>query len=314
MHRFVWRSAVGGVLFAMLSVGQHAGAKPVNELPSNARVLSIVAHADDDLLFVNPRIQQAIDGTAKVKTIVLTTGQVCRTPAEGGDSYLLRREEGLRQAYAQMVGVANRWHETRDAGTSTFRLAGSGRLTVTFLRLPEHGDWDGEPECGWGSLQELWNDPHLAIADRASDIGLPSTTYDADQLVSRLAAEIAAFRPSLILTLDGSDASAATSCSTGDHPDHRYSARFAEKAILRSGSDAAVERHRGYNTASEAANLSAEETARKRATFDTYGRWDWWAPDHAQNRQVIPAPASVGHASSATDICYQLWTERRYLR
>lgn len=320
----VRRFATAGVLTLLLGLSQPVGAKVAPgqaQGPKNQRVLSIVAHSDDDLLFINPRIQQAIDSTAIVKTIVLTTGAPCTVPdkwsGDGDGFYALRREEGLRQAYAHMAGVTSRWKESREAGVSTFRLAGSGNLTVTFLRLPEYGDWDehGSDPCpSWGSLKSLWAGERPSISDRASDIGLPSTSYTAEQLVSRLAAEIAAFRPTLILTLDPTDRTEGTQCHTGDHPDHRYTARFADAAISRSESTAAVEHHRGYNIASDGVNLTGDEIARKRAAFDAYGVWDWGDQHHPDQQRVIPAPAGVPFLKSRDGDCNERWTERRYLR
>ena len=70
--------------------------------------LTIVAHEDDDLLFINPDIQQAISRGAAVRTVFVTAGEF------NGDSvsrehYAQQRELGIRAAYANMASVANQW-------------------------------------------------------------------------------------------------------------------------------------------------------------------------------------------------------------
>ena len=77
---------------------------------STGTSLNIVAHADDDLLFLSPDLLHAIEASRNVRTVFLTAGD-----SGAGADYWGRREAGVRAAYAQMSGVANVWTQT-DAG------------------------------------------------------------------------------------------------------------------------------------------------------------------------------------------------------
>jgi len=67
------------------------------------RDLHIVAHQDDDVLFMNPDIQRSIDAGHSVMTVYVTAG-ACAS----GD-YYLGREAGVMAAYALMAGVDDNW-------------------------------------------------------------------------------------------------------------------------------------------------------------------------------------------------------------
>src|ERR1700749_3509165 len=58
--------------------------------------LNIVAHEDDDLLFLSPDLLHAIQGGGKVRTIFVTAGD-----AGSGTSYWTGRQNGMLAAYAQ---------------------------------------------------------------------------------------------------------------------------------------------------------------------------------------------------------------------
>src|SRR5947209_1280724 len=73
-------------------------------------ILNIVAHEDDDLLFLSPDLLHNVQSGGKVRTIYMTAGD-----AGAAASYWQGRENGSRAAYAQMSGVANSWTQT-DAG------------------------------------------------------------------------------------------------------------------------------------------------------------------------------------------------------
>lgn len=64
----------------------------------------------DDLLFLSPDLLHDIQAGRCVRTVYLTAGDAGR-----GERYWLGREDGVRAAYAQMAGVADRW-TVSDAG------------------------------------------------------------------------------------------------------------------------------------------------------------------------------------------------------
>ena len=97
-----------------------AGAGPARaESPQDCAqgtVINVVAHEDDDLLFLNPDIQHDIDAGLCVTTIYLTAGDGAG-PIEDAKPLYWRdgRETGELAAYAAMAGVGMDWYET-DAG------------------------------------------------------------------------------------------------------------------------------------------------------------------------------------------------------
>ncbi len=64
------------------------------------RFVSVVAHLDDEILFINPEIMQNFDADACITTVHLTGGSFGSTFA-GVEA----REQGLRKAYAKMAHV-----------------------------------------------------------------------------------------------------------------------------------------------------------------------------------------------------------------
>ena len=104
--------------------GPHAAASPGARAPCDGRGgrcndVYVVAHPDDDLLFMNPDVQTSITNGNNVTVIVLTAGdqydsdfmpkkhERCGLPAhDDPELYWRDRERGLLNAYAYMAGQA----------------------------------------------------------------------------------------------------------------------------------------------------------------------------------------------------------------
>ncbi|WP_307825284.1 PIG-L family deacetylase [Streptomyces sp. M2CJ-2] len=106
------------------------------------RTLVGVAHPDDDLFFLNPEIGQTIRSGCPVDTVYLTAGDDGKKNRVEALEYVDRREYGVRAAYAEMAGAANRWEraDVRADGLRirSYRLADKARHTdvrLTFLDL-----------------------------------------------------------------------------------------------------------------------------------------------------------------------------------
>src|SRR5689334_18853342 len=69
--------------------------------------MNVVAHEDDDLLFIYPPTSQDATRGRCLTTVYLTAGDDGR-----GASYWHRREAGAMAAYAQMAGVTDAWTTT----------------------------------------------------------------------------------------------------------------------------------------------------------------------------------------------------------
>src|ERR1700761_9581476 len=67
-------------------------------------LVTVVAHLDDDLLFVDPAISERLDAGWCITTVHLIGG------ANGADfAYVKTRERASRLAYARMAGVPDEW-------------------------------------------------------------------------------------------------------------------------------------------------------------------------------------------------------------
>lgn len=239
--------------------------------------LYIVAHQDDDLLFMNPDIMNSIQAGNTVRTTFVTAGD-----ASDSQAYWLAREAGIRQAYAQMAGVANSWTVGPEiiGGRSlqVRRLIGTN-VSVIFLRLPD-------PTNGDPSLAELWSG---ATATLSSRDGL--NTYTRGQLIDVLHQIMIASAAQRVATLD------STGNHLSDHRDHIHSALFAYSAHERYTSLHTLSIYRTYTIESYRVNLSSSEIATKWSVFRTYAAND----SHIGGLGSCPANET-----------YCNWTQRQY--
>ncbi len=142
--------------------------------------MQVLAHEDDDILFMNPDVANEIAAGVTSVSVYVTAGQSCGVgcgpvaPTDGeclagyrpdqtpptsclylGDSsppLILTREEfaaarqgGIRAAYAQMGGVPNIWTRSliQPDGNYTvelFTLVSAPRIQLIFMDLPDGGD------------------------------------------------------------------------------------------------------------------------------------------------------------------------------
>lgn len=275
---------------------------------SPPRRVQIVAHQDDDLLFMNPEVERAIRAGETVTTVFVTAG------AKAGDgAYAAAREDGAKAAYARMAAVADSWSPPAGAFQS-IALTARPDVSLVFLRLPESASEAGGIGAGANAnLQSLW-----LGKDPASGMGTPEIVsidgarrYTRDGLIDALAAILSSSRPDLVAILDdsgypapGQDPSGkqieydalAGRCYYYDHSDHYYSALFAAAALRKYPGQPTVLRHRAYNIAGEAANLTNEEALAKSAAFEAYAEHDKLVPDDPPFR-----------------VLYDPWIARRYL-
>lgn len=110
---------------------------PAAQACDRETVLSVWAHPDDDIIFANPTISDAIAAGDCVRTVFVTAGD-----AGKGDGYVEARELGILHAYNDMRGVDGLWDTTEvvlRTGLHARRLTPQGdpRVSVVFLRLPD---------------------------------------------------------------------------------------------------------------------------------------------------------------------------------
>src|SRR5215471_17188285 len=132
-----------------------------------------IAHPDDDLLFVNPEIENAIVQGRTVRIVYVTSGDNGQ-PA----SYWQSREAGMKSAYATMAAVANTWTCATQAyagkNVTQCSLTPKPQVTILFMRLRD------------GQVPQLWATSNAApfwVTPRSSETTVDSAvTYTRAQV------------------------------------------------------------------------------------------------------------------------------------
>ena len=185
--------------------------------------VNVVAHPDDDLLFLSPDLLQDVRTGGCVTTIYLTAGDAGR-----GVEYWRARENGERAAYAKMHAAANEWENealfVNGYVISSSTLAARPSIRLVFMRLPD-GGYDGRGFGRWG-LQRLWTGAVSSLASVDSE-----NSYSRDDLVSTLRALLQSASPQIVRSMDFRRA--PYGFESGDHSDHVATAYFTEAALGR---------------------------------------------------------------------------------
>ncbi|HEY0531113.1 MAG TPA: PIG-L family deacetylase [Actinoplanes sp.] len=223
------------------------------------RTLDVVAHEDDDLLFINPSVSDDIAAGRCVVTLFVTAGDSGRPP-----SYWLRREQGSMAAYAAMSGTSATWQSDTVvlAGHPIVRqrLVGT-RITLLFMRLP---DGHGNPSRPYGTLQALWRGDVRSLRPLGT-----GGAYTKQTLTKTLTAVMAAYQPDRIRTLDY-----AGHYGDGDHADHHTVGYFTYAAQLGYHVHHRISGYRGYTVSDYPDNLDEAAADRKLDYFLAYAAYD----------------------------------------
>ena len=210
----------------------------------------VAAHQDDDLLFMNPDLLNAIRSGASIRTVYVTAGDACgtRDPA--------LRAAGVRAAYSQMLtGQADAdagWEcgHTRLGATPVWvcERAGAQHVSLVFLGLPDCAPaLDG-----------------MRLGERVSVVTEPPTSLNFEDLVALLMVEIEAIAPTAVHALDASEVYGI------DNPDHVLSALAAYESVRRLGLTAPYREHRTYNVQEEPLNVHVDDIEAIWASVQAY--------------------------------------------
>jgi LmbE family N-acetylglucosaminyl deacetylase len=237
----------------------------------NNTVMQIVAHQDDDLLFMNPDLIHSIKQGECIRTVYMTAG-------DGGHQkpYWISREDGAMAAYATALGVSNpHWtispyRISETAYISVARLLESGgQVSLIFLRLPD-GNMDGA-----GFAQEHNESLARFYDGRISTIHSVDgqSRYTKNQLVTTLSFLMKKYTPEQVRIQATSDHGQRFH----DHSDHINSGKFATLAYdsYKLGSPASsLTQYIGYPIHEDTPNVSGPDLALKSAMFYAYGKHD----------------------------------------
>lgn len=265
-------TAIGTMQSAATIFPVTAAQLPAKSCKTGLTSMNIVAHQDDDLLFMNPDILHDFQAGNCQRTVYITAGDA------GLKFQWLTREQGSEAAYAQMLGVTRpTWTErTLELGKGRYvkvaNLKEKPEVSLIFMHLPD-GNLGGSGFAATGSqsLEKLRNNQirRIKTVDGQS-------SYTPTELTDSLFELMQIYQPTLVRTQ-----STVQSEEFPDHSDHQRVSDFATEAWQRYqdsiGADNLViplSYYVGYPVRTYAANVDGDDLAQKEAAFFAYARHD----------------------------------------
>jgi len=254
----------------------------------------VVAHPDDELLFMNPDLETDVLAGKTVTTVYVTSG-------DGGNPAVVvwpGRETSVRTAHAAMAGVADLWTcgaTAPYAGKALWKCTLNGRPTVRSIYLRVLDGFVSATATSMGTIDG-------------------SNTFTPAELTATLAAIQNETPPGKVGTLDGSLAHGS------DHADHIAVGQFMLDVARAQGVSRQLAMYRGYSMAepnfaaqvpaAEAENLSTTQYTEKLRIVQIYQpgaldpNFDLWCHRFYPLRAVPGGPAPLKSAAGTTQ-CLQ---------
>jgi LmbE family N-acetylglucosaminyl deacetylase len=262
------------------------------------RLMHVVAHEDDDLLFMNPDLSSAIRAGDRTVTVFVTAGQLSGEGNTEGER-ARNRQRGIQDAYARMAGVPTGGAQAEWVGdllpcggklVERYRLAGTD-VQVVFVGLRD------------GGMSTLYaGTPHFTVVTTGG-LGAPQYRYGRADLLSVLSELVELYQPAQVRALDP----LPETRYTADHADHTAVAKFVADV----NPVAPVVAYRGYSLSDLPQNLEPGVAADKLATYDAYR-----VHDHAAGTLGFPErmyhrwPTGVSWVGSNADGRLELFAVR----
>ena len=224
--------------------------------------MNIVAHEDDDLLFLNPPTYTDVTAARCLTTVYLTAGDDGQ-----GAAYWRGREEGAMAAYAEMARVKNSWTtttlQTASGQAAVTRTLHGTHIRLVFLRLPT-GSPGGRGIDHYECLSKL----HAGTIPAVLTVD-GTATYSSASLRATLTGLMTTFHPRVVRTLDYTG-----HYGDGDHADHHNAAYYTYESAGSYMAPHRLQGFRGYPMTRLPANQSDADAARKLAIFLAYSAHD----------------------------------------
>ena len=240
--------------------------------PSGKTIMNIVAHEDDDLLFMSPDIQANIDNDDCIRTVYLTAGDA------GQDKYYwIGREEGSEAAYASMANIhKEEWVQRTVKATDSayFTIANhpkNKKLSMIFMQLPDGNiNGSGFAKYQYNSLSHMLNTTGtITSVDGQS-------TYTTASLEATLETIMKQYQPTTVRTLSTYDGP-----NFPDHSDHHMTNIITHQVLNKYLSANSIEpstvpiiSYMGYPVRLFPVNVTGPAFDRKLATFLAYSQDD----------------------------------------
>lgn len=226
--------------------------------------LNIVAHEDDDILFMNPDIQADIQGGRCVRTVYVTAGDAGQ-PSE----YWMGRERGAKAAYSAMYRVENIWRDEQHLLdgrlVAVSYLQNVPEVSLLFLRLPDGNvDGGGFAASGGESLHRLLSG-ELGIIHTVTEHKI---VYSRGEIIEALAAVMQTDRPEYIRS------QSPEGHAEGDHTDHAAVGTLVAAAAATHRGLYTLSAYAGYPNRLLEPNLTPEQFGDKQAVFLAYALHD----------------------------------------
>jgi LmbE family N-acetylglucosaminyl deacetylase len=274
----------GSVLVALVGGACGDNTLPVGEPLSPAVHLTIVAHPDDDLLFMQPDLQDALNRGGGMTSVYVSAGNDTK-----GLDYVENRYAGLMAAYGAIAGTHDwtcGWIDIADHAAEHCRLDEVG-ISLVFLGYPDGGLMGERPT----SLRNLWQGK---IAS-ATTIAQRTATYERADLIAVLSEIVTTTAPATLRTLE------VAATHGHDHSDHMLVGALSVLAIAATPAHPELISYRGYNIESEPPNADPALLARARDIVARY---------HSCVNHCAPCgqPCPIEHINPPE----RGWLQRRY--
>jgi hypothetical protein len=237
-------------------------------------VMNIVAHEDDDLLFMNPDIIHELGQGYCERTIYITAGD-----AGEGAFYYLSRQKGSEAAYSEMLGSHAPWVDkiVQLANNEYVTIAspkGNTQVSLVFMHLPDGGIQNtGFESTSFETISKLYhgNIKTITSVDNQSIYTLPS-------LENSLISLMTLFTPAEIRT---QSTYSGSNTAIKDHPDHNTVGAIVTISALQYNTNVygnltniPVEYYEGYPMRLSPANVSGQDLLLKEDAYIAYGAFD----------------------------------------
>ncbi|QSB05414.1 PIG-L family deacetylase [Natronoglycomyces albus] len=255
--------------------------------PEGPTQLNIVAHPDDDLFFINPRLLWAAREGTNLINVCLTAGEANgrngpdapTTPDFAG--YAAARCLGLRRAWASMIA------EDADHPWDRYSIELESGQQVELCTLRDHPGIHMIFVSMWTDLGKVWGGKQrlMGLWEReldaqhvlhASDTAIAhGGKYTREDLHLMLLHFLQHYQPTSVALLDADpdwtdQRKGADQSGYSDHIDHTAAALFGWNAVREWGGRASVESYRGYYNRRWPRNLSQINRVAKGRPLDVY--------------------------------------------
>lgn len=269
--------------------GVHKGATTISTLPATpatvvpiglnqltpivctTTTLSVVAHQDDDLLFLSPNLLHDIQNGSCTRTVYLTAGD-----AGNSQYYWLSRQHGSEAAYSSMTPQNDDiWIERiiklSDKQYVTIASPKNNpKISLIFMHLPD-GNIDG---TGFKAYN------HESLAKLASGRIRTMTSvdtqskYTTDQLLSALVSLMNYFQPKIVRTQSTQHVLKGNPYL--DHSDHNAAGSYGQLAFKKysGASTSSLFTYFGYGIHGMTPNVLPADYLHKQAAFLKYAHYD----------------------------------------